>query len=302
VVRRVLLTGVALALVLVGYTLFQAAFPSPEATVKRYFNALADRDMVQADEQLSGTAVLEFETHGGMWSALIDRRYQPPTGVQMGGWQRSGTGAERVVAVQYELGGVTHSSLLRLHREGSAVWRITNGLGTVAVNLAGTAVNGQRLTTSKSLRLFPGIYELGTAPNAPMVTAAPVTVVVTPDRAETAELRATLTDAGVKAVKQRMDALLIECERTSHPAPPGCPFSFTAIARISQVKWTIISRPELVIEQVEPGVVSVRGAGPGSVRLSAVDPGGATVGHVDTFPVNGKCVEADGKVSCTFIP
>jgi len=123
----VILVGV-LVLALLGYTVKLIAFPSPEASVQRFFDALQARDFGAASEELADHISLASENNwSAMWSALSDRRYRPPTGARTGGWQHAPTReGDRVVAVQYDLASTTYSALLKLRRV-AGMWRITNG-------------------------------------------------------------------------------------------------------------------------------------------------------------------------------
>lgn len=302
VLRRVVIAGGVVVLALLGHALWQVAFPSPEAAVRRYFDALEARNPGAAFEELADHQRLVQENNrSAMWSAMSDARYQPPTGARTGGWQHApAAGGERVVAVQFELAGVTHNVLLKLRRIGGQ-WRITNGMGTVEANIAAARVNGTRMSNDKHLQLFPGIYELSGNPSASLLTAAsPVTAVVTPGKVGAVVLATTLAmDAPVK-IKQRMDELVKACEKTAVAWKTDCPFRVSEAVGLHQVKWTMVNLPELTVTQSGPDTVTVKGVGPGSVRLNAVDAAGASIDRVDSFSVDGKCVEVDGMVSCTF--
>src|SRR5690242_13098981 len=105
--------GGALVVAVLGYAIKQVAFPSPEAAVQRYFDALAARDLSSAAEELAdGFDPAAQTSWQAVWQMLTNEHYQPPTGLRMGGWQSSLTrNGERVVAAQYDLGGTTYSTL-----------------------------------------------------------------------------------------------------------------------------------------------------------------------------------------------
>jgi len=286
-----------------GYGIKLAAFPSPEATVQRYFKALQARDLSSAAEELaSGFGVKNDLKNGATWSVmwlmLSDQQYQPPSGVRMGGWQEAPTAeGDRLVAVQYELAGTTYSSLMKLRKQDGQ-WRIANGTGTVQVNVPNALVNGQK--ADKSAKLFPGVYQVGSNPFAPLLIARPVPVVVTPDRVGTVRLSPTLATDALAKVKQHLDMMVKACETTTGVSKNDCPYKGIDTSGMSQVSWKLVSLPELMIEQSGPDSVAVKGVGPGSVHLNAVGADGKGVDRVDSFSINGKCVEKDSWVSCTF--
>lgn len=299
---RVVLAGFVALVALLVYALWPVVFPSPEAAVQRYFEALEARNLGGATEEMADHTSFALENSwSAMWTALSDERYQPPTEVRVGGWQHTPTGnGERMVAAQYELAGTTHSSLLKLRRMGGK-WRITNAMGTVEVNVASARVNGTKVTDGRKLLLFPGIYEVaGNSSSSSIMTATPVTVVVTPDRVGAARLATALAPDALPKVKQRMDAVIKACDTTAVAWRTDCPFKGSAAVGLHQVKWTVVNLPELKIEQIGPDTLTVKGVGPGSVRLNAVDGAGVGIDRVDSFSIDGKCVEVDGVLSCTF--
>jgi hypothetical protein len=97
-----------------------------------------------------------------------------------------------------------------------------------------------------------------------------------------------------------MDELIKACETTAVAWKTDCPFRVSDAAALRQVKWTVVNLPELTIAQSGPDTVTVKGVGPGSVRLNAVDAAGVGIDRVDSFSVDGTCVEVDGVVSCRF--
>jgi hypothetical protein len=299
VIRRLCLVAAVVFVVLLGYAVNLAFFPPPEATVQRYFQALQARNAGNAGRELA----LDLEFVDGLnamarWQLLSDPRYQPPAAVSVGGWERALTDrGERVVAVQYDLAGTTHSSLLKLVKQDGK-WRITNGTGKVAVNVPNALVNGQRL--GLSAKLFPGIYQIGSHPSAPLLTAAPATVVVTPDRMDSVRLAPTLTTEALAKIKQYLDIMVKACETTMSSSKHDCPYKGINTVGMSQVKWTLVSLPELTVEQAGLDSVAVKGVGPGSVRLNAVGADGKGIDRVDSFSVNGNCVEDETSFRCTF--
>jgi len=283
---------------LLGYAVKQIAFPSPEAAVQRYFDALQARDLGGAAEQLADHFSPTEGNWSVIWRVLSNPHYQPPTGLRMGGWQSAPTAeGERVVAVQYDLAGTTYSSLLKLRKLGG-LWAITNGTGTLEVNIPGAVVNGQQ--AGKGMRLLPGVYQVESNPVAPLLTAAAVEVAVTPDRVGTARLTPTLASEAANNVKGHLAMLLKVCETTMGVEKLDCPFKGIDVAGLHQVTWTLVSMPELTVEQTGPDSVRVLGVGAGSVRLNALDAAGGGIDRVDSFSINGKCVEDDGSVRCTF--
>jgi hypothetical protein len=301
VFRRVAIAGALVIVAVMGYGIKLAAFPPAEAAVQRYFDALRARDLVGATERLAEDLKLRSDASwSAMWSVLHDGRFQPPTGVRMGGWQHAGLdGAERVVAVQYELAGTTYSSLLKLRRDGGA-WRITNGTGTVEVNVPGALVNGQSVGEGKRLKLLPGIYEVSTNPAAPLLTAPPVRAVVTPDRVGGTRLATTLRSDALANVSKHLGVIITACETAAGAKVTDCPFKSAATAGLTQVRWKLVSLPQVVVEQTGPESVRVVSVGLGVVTLLAVDANGAGFERVDSFSINGKCVEEFGAVGCTF--
>jgi hypothetical protein len=296
--RRVLFACGAAVLVVLGFAVKLIVFASPEDAVRRYFDALSARDVYAAADQLTDHySLLSAGDWSGLGQMVSSTVYQPPTGLRVGGWQSAATPeGERVVAVQYELAGSTYSALLKLRRS-AGTWGITNGTGSLAVNVPHAMVNGH--TAGKVTTLFPGVYEVETPPAA-LLKADPVTVAVTTGGDTMTRLVTTLTPQAARSAGQRVESIIKGCATAGYASSRDCPFKGIDVGGLTHVAWELVSLPELAIEQTGPAEVKVTGAGRGSVRLTAVDPNGVGIDRVDSFSVNAKCVEEEAALSCTF--
>jgi hypothetical protein len=292
VVRRLSIIVGVVVFVLTVYAIKLAVFPSPEATVQRYFEALEDRNLSAAVDELADHLSLA-------WTADADRGFRPPHGVRTGGWQAAPTAqGERLVAVQYELGRTTYNSLIKL-RKLNAVWKISNGTGTLEMNGLNALINGNSMGPDRNLRLLPGIYEVTIKPGG-LLTAPPVTVVVTPEKAASVRMSTTLAANALDTVRERLNTIIRACETTMDVKADNCPFQNIDTTGLGRIQGELISMPEVVIEQTGPDSVAVKGIGPGSVRLKATDANGVDIERVDSFSLNGMCVDKDAFISCTF--
>jgi len=111
---------------------------------------------------------------------------------------------------------------------------------------------------------------------------------------------ANLVPDALAKVKQHLDIMVKACETTLGVSKNDCPYKGIDTSGMSQVKWTLVSLPELKIEQFGLDSVVIKGVGPGSVHLNALGADGKGIDRVDPFSINGKCVEDDNSVSCTF--
>lgn len=289
----------------------------PEVAVRAYFDALADRDANKARELLaSGSAIGQPGPIAGVDKRadlslltneiLRSRGYTPPRNVSIE--RTNWTGVSATVEASYDLGGeriyITLPLLDERGRRELPAWRITDGLlelwlppaatGRVVV-VAGTSL---RMTSARgSLVAFPGAYRV-TLPEHPLYQTPPVIAFAgaTSPSPSSIEVRESVR----QDIEQQVRAHVDGCARRNELAPPGCPFyaSNNSMAPATAVDWTITQYPQLIIEVVEGGTVTVRSAADGTATATATIAPALGGGHWQQnfpFAIRGTVHVVDGK-------
>lgn len=254
---------------------------SPEATVRAYFQALADRDLaaalaVTAPELTSGQEEL-------LQPAVLDSPgYLPPTGATVS--EASVTGAEAVVPVTYRIDDRAYTRELRLRRADGwrgrvlSRWLLIDALGSLRLGEVPEqlTVNGHPVAAydprgPRILPAVPGGYRVAGTPG-PVWEVRERQVAVPAQDAAVVDLPLVPTDAVrdelTRQVRQRLD----RCADSGELAPPGCPFGQPVRVRpgAEDVRWEITRYPRLRITGETEGGVPV-------LRVATAQPGEAVV-------------------------
>ncbi|MER6591781.1 hypothetical protein ABT214_08015 [Micromonospora purpureochromogenes] len=305
-------TIVGLALLCTAAVLLVPRFIGPEAAVRTYFDALADRDATKARELLAdGSAIgqpgpvagvderadLSLLTNG----TLRSPGYTPPRNlsIERANW----TGASATVHASYDFGGPRITVTLPLMNErgmrGLPSWRITDGLLELRLDSAATGqliVAGSSLpmATARSLVAFPGAYRV-TLPEHPLYRAEPVIAFAGGAIASPSPVQ--VRESVRQDVEQQARAHVDGCARRNQLAPSGCPFVASSSVPVKIVAWSIVRYPELSFTLGTGGEVSVTSPAQGVAAATVVRSSGAGTSWQETvtFDIRGTVDVVDGK-------
>lgn len=287
-------------------------FVGPEAAVRAYFGALADRDATRARGLLAdGPAIgrrgpiagtderadLSLLTN----ATLRDAGYTPPRNVTVERTRWAGTSA--TVQATYDFGGPPITVTLPLVNEngmrGLPSWRITDGLLelTLAAPLDDRLVVAGRtlpIRGTQALVVFPGAYRVA-LPEHPLYGAKPVIAFAGGTLASPSpvEVRENVRQDVEQQVRTHVDA----CARGNQLAPPGCRFLPGNSVPVKVVSWTIVRYPELGFTVGAGGTVSVTSPAQGIAAATVVRASGAGASWQETVRVdiNGTVRAVNGK-------
>jgi hypothetical protein len=255
--RRALLTGLAVALLLVGLVYaVRGTVSSPGSAVTGYFDALADRDAAAALRLLAPEVADRVDRELVNPAVLGSDAYTPPAEVEVTDVTVDGRNATAEVA--YTLGGGRHTASLRLRRDEGIVdavvhrWRVVDGVGSLLLRdpPAEVTVNGARVPAHDAqgprvLPALPGGYQVGVADDDPLWQARSVSAQVAPQRTTEVAVplvpRPEVRDEVDRQVTARLDA----CAASTALVPPGCPFGYAVTAGAEAVEWRIVRYPNL---------------------------------------------------------
>ncbi|MGH3655522.1 MAG: hypothetical protein ACRDUA_02590 [Micromonosporaceae bacterium] len=339
--RAYLTVGVVIALVvglLGGLYVVQQTMYGPEAAVRGYFGALADRDAKAALSYLAGTVDRGPGEDSGPGedggpgedaptpslltdAALKGDGYQPPSDVEIKEiGTPDGLSAEAAsnrfaeATVGFRLGEQAHTTKVILERREETTygvfheWRLSGGVSTlnvVATVGAPVEVNGVPIRSDApaseygdGIPAFPGRYAVTLAEN-PLLEAKPLTVDVGAADAKAA-LDIQLKDSAREEAEEQVTAYLDECAESTELDPEGCPFSSYSYDTVTDVKWTIDEYPSIVVELGQEGYVSVRSLESGVASVTWKDSEGEKQDDETTFEVYGTVAASPSGV--TFYP
>ena len=200
-----------------------------EAAVTSYLEAIAQGDAATALEQLA-------EEPDSTWLLTDDvlaasNEAAALTGIKV----RAGeaTGGAVAVKASYRLGDTDVDQTFTVTERdgtGSTAWAVVDGTATVDLSVATgalpLAVNGQAVTSTSAVVLFPGSYTLTVAgdPGAYITLGTATFQVTGSDDVKTPTIAATLTDDGVAAFRQAVRASVEACVASPN-LESGCPGS-----------------------------------------------------------------------------
>ncbi|WP_328422707.1 hypothetical protein OG470_09255 [Micromonospora sp. NBC_00389] len=292
-------------------------FVGPEAAVRAYFDALADRDADRARTLLAeGSTVGQSGSVAGVDaradlslltnSTLANSGYTPPRNVEIK--VTSWTVGSASTQVSYDFGGPRITRTLPLINQGGVrglrSWRITDGLLelTLAHPLADRLVvagTSLLVTTTRSMIAYPGAYRV-TLPEHPLYQAQPM--IAFAGGAILEHSSAEVRDDVRRDIEQQVRAHVDDCARRTERDPADCPFR--ASSYVATVKaWTIIRYPELVLKVVSGGIVSVQSSAQGVATVTLVRSPSDTNSWQESvaFEITGTVRAVDGKAKFSFV-
>ncbi|MET7808539.1 hypothetical protein [Micromonospora chersina] len=309
-----MLIAVAVGLALLCTTAVRLVprFIGPEAAVRAYFGALADRDATRARGLLAdGPATGQRGPITGVDEradlslltnpTLRDTGYTPPRNVTVVRTHWTGTSA--TVQATYDFGGPPTTVILPLVNvrglRGLPSWRITDGLLEL---LLASPVTGRLVVAGRTLPIsgtrgfvaFPGAYRVA-LPEHPLYEAEPVIAFAGGALASPAPVE--VPEDVRQDVQQQARALVDGCARRPEVAPSGCPFVASSSVPVKVVSWTIVRYPELGFAVAAGDAVSVTSPEPGVATATVVRASGAGASWQETVTVdiNGTVRAVDGK-------
>ncbi len=255
--RAMLLWGAALAAVVVAFVLvvvaLNATLYSPAGFVRGYLDALARRDAASALVYAS-TAPLP----AGRRDLLTDAALGTIDDVHIVSVADAGDARRRVTAT-YRAGGRSARTAFVVAPAPArlgvfAAWRFASApLARVRITVVSddrTRVNGLTTTTDAAatpttfLAFAPGAYVVDT--RSAYLTAAPRTVLATPDGATDVTVRAAANARFERLVRQQVDRALDECAKQHVLLPSACPFGQQVDDRvIGTPQWSIVHYPPI---------------------------------------------------------
>ncbi|GAA4580481.1 hypothetical protein GCM10023176_60110 [Micromonospora coerulea] len=287
-------------------------FIGPEAAVRAYFDALADRDATRARGLLAeGSAIGQRGPIAGVderadLSLLTDATlhhagYTPPRNLTVG--RTIWTGTSATVEASYDFGGPPITITLPLVNErglrGLPSWRITDGLLELRLESVVTGrlvVAGATLpmTTTRSMVAFPGAYRVA-LPEHPLYRAEPAIAFANGASASLSPVE--VRENVRRDVEQQVRAHVDGCARRIELAPSGCPFVASSSVPVKILSWTIVRYPELSFTVVADGGVSVTSPGQGVAAATVIRTSGAGASWQETvsFDISGTVRVVDGK-------
>ncbi len=307
-----LVAAVIVGLCGIGYVGQNVLF-GPEAAVKGYFGALADRDAKAALGYLAtGNAGDEYGNRKLLTDAVLkDKGYTPPADVtikkidEAKGYPSGDTNGDpppRVADIDFRIGDQKYQTQLSLLREEKTSygvfheWRVVGGLSPlvviaaagapVKVNGVATPVSSPNSETRDVPAAFLGRYSVALADN-PLLEADGKTVDVSPKGGEVT-LDVQLKDSAREATEEQVKAYLDECAESTDLEPQNCPFSAYSYSTITDVKWTIVEYPPIKVELQPEGLVVVYTDGYeyGTAKVTGKDAGHKFSQEI-TFQVSG---------------
>lgn len=253
---------------------------SPEAAVRDYFTALADRDFtaamaVVAPEVVSGQEELVDQV------VLASPDYQPPTGLDV---QKATIDDQTAtVPVSYQVDGREFTSQLRLRRGdgwGAQLrpqWLLVDALGSLILTQAPEriVVNGQSVAgfDSRGLRTLPALpggYQVAVSEEELWWEARTVSVAVAAQAGTEVEVPAVPSQAARDELTRQVHRRLDRCTGDS---AEDCPFRerVRIPTNAEDVQWEITRYPRLRITgTVESGelVLWVETSQPGELAVT----------------------------------
>ena len=217
---------------------------TPQQAVRGFLDALAGSDADRAlqfaltkptDTALLTRAVLESSNKTG-----------PLTVVNVPEVGGSGT-----VQVPAEVGIGDHRATITFSvAQTDAGWRLQQVTSTIDPGALpatlGPTLNGQPLTNTAHIEVFPGSYTFGEDVDEITLADRPVLVAAVGDDVK-AGLEPTLTSKGVKAANAIAEKAVKACMAKRDPSPQGCPNSVTvAVGQkldTKSIKWNLVGNP-----------------------------------------------------------
>ncbi|WP_062946569.1 hypothetical protein [Brachybacterium sp. sponge] len=253
-----------------------------ETVARRFLQALVDGDMATVQENLTppgaaldlalAPAVVEATDARIEGFTLLSTRYED---------------GRAEVRTRLRVGARSLTTTLHLERRQDGAWPrpvwtlVPLTLPTVMVAIpVGTAeltVNGQRVTVPAesrprgaeglgiiTLRMLPGLYEIEAPPRDGRLDPVPARINVPPMLSPwtSVPLQAgyALTDTGEQQLAGALHDSLLECLRSTSPAPPGCPLAAPGARGLSG-SWRLISPPEISVSAGWMGVFTLYARG-----------------------------------------
>lgn len=255
--HRAVLIGAAVILLLIGVVYaVRTTVGSPQSAVTAYFAALADRD---ADAALRLTAP---EITGPVDRSVINDAvlrsdgYSPPEQVSV--TQVTVDDRDAVAEVTFTIDGRRHDASLRLRRGdgiADAVWHrwlVIDGVGSLLLREvpAQITVNGQPVGAydeqgPRILPALPGGYQLGIPEGDPLWEARTTPVQVEPQDGTDVDVSLVPRPAVRDEVDRQVVRLLDQCADSTELVPPGCPFGYAVAGNAEEVRWRILSYPNI---------------------------------------------------------
>jgi hypothetical protein len=255
--RTALLAGTVAVLLLVGlgYAI-RVTITSPESTVDAYFAALTDRDPAAA-LRLTAPEIADQVARDVISDAVLGSAgYSPPAEVSVG--RVTVDDRQAVADVSYAIEGRRHEVSLRLRRDEGvrdAVlprWLVVDGVGSMLLReVPGRiTVNGQPVAAydqlgPRILPALPGGYRVGVPADDPLWEPREIPVRVAPQAATDVDVPLTARPAVRDEVDRQVTGLLDRCAASTELVPPGCPFGYGVAGSAEEVRWRILSYPNV---------------------------------------------------------
>ncbi|TCO47799.1 hypothetical protein EV646_105356 [Kribbella antiqua] len=303
--RTIFVTAIVVALIASLSTanfVAQRIWFTPEAAVKGYYGALADRDAAKAASYLSNNDTT-------LAAALISSdKYVPPSGLKVDSIREDDEDSKgRSAQVDFSIGDTKATGSMSLRRSEDLSWGLFRGWDITgnrpALQISSSIpvdvqVNGQRVDLeSGDLNVFPGRYVVQVADN-PLVESDPVSVDAGFENVEVQlapRIKSTIETEAQAQIKAYLKQCLTEATKPEH----SCPFSF-GYSDITNPVWRIDTYPtvELELDSSGEGIV-VHSNTEGEATVTGTYDG-APYTDTDTFSVSGTITVDQGKV--TFQP
>ena len=310
--------GAVLLLIIIGLIVTTAVLASqrtPEAVTSRFVDALI------AGDDAAALATLE-DSPGGPGYFLAEGVYAGATDTisdyRVLDSSRQGTTA--AVTVELQQGDEVYTARVPLVKTGRDFlffdrWainpdvlpkaRIINprpaGMGLLINGVDTPAFTGG---IQFDLRALPGTYTLEATGGGDLYGAEPVSAPLLLGAADNVNIDVSivLTEAGIAAAQQAVDAQFDGCIAQASPKPgPGCGFFVTGTdgLTLTSMTWTITTRPTVSFEPYDGSAVlsagwPVESAGAGSLKFSASGPDGSGDAFVGGVNQQGVIVFRDG--------
>mgnify|MGYP005608476685 CR=1 FL=1 len=218
---------------------------TPREAVSGFLQALADAD---ADRALQYALNRPVDTTLLTRPVLEASRKEAPL-VIVNVPEVAGNGTSVQVPAELKLGEEPFTITFSVSRTDLG-WRLGQVTSTIdpgpLPSALGAALNGQPLTNTSHLEVFPGVYRF--AEQLAEITFKSSRVVVSVAGEDIrAGLQPTLTTVGEKAVNKIAHAAVKACLAKKEPAPQGCPNSVKVAEgqklSTKTIKWTLVSDP-----------------------------------------------------------